>query len=492
MGALFKNNLKYLKNVIVIFIGILLLNYLIGIMSYSDDLSINLFYVIILAFSLVIPAINLRYLFDQIKQTQFNSLPFTRIQSFAIHYLSGLIVIVIPAMFYCFMMKLNYLNLILFILIYYSMANLTAYLTTSLTMNFVLLLAIIFIPIILYFSLLNIYSTYIRGVVIEISITTVSYLFPFIGLVINAEKNLDLNIALIYVIYFLIILILAIYVCKFRKLENNYAGFSYKIVSNTIVVLIIVCISWLILTFLGKNSWNFEDFTILNIIIIAIVVFTVQFIRFHKIKYGLCIIQTTVITLTTVAIFVTSANYIENYIPTSIEKATIGVGTNKNNIFVNDQESINEIVAIHKQLLESSDGEYNIDLTYKNKNGTTVRNYQVEKEVFDEIITQIDDNIFKCWFSNSYELIKIFDQDGRISFKGHEINDDKDKKLLKSILENKLRNFKNHKELISQINYFETNEVISVYHDGKEMYFSSYLNDPIYQMIEEFDKIKAN
>lgn len=492
MWALFKNDLKYLKNVIVIFIGILLLNYLIGIMSYSDDLSINLFYIIVLFFSLVVPAINLRYLFNQTKQTQFNSLPFTRIQSFIIHYLSGLVVLVVPVIFYCFMVKLNYLNLILFILIYYSMANLTAYLTTSLTMNFVLLLAIIFIPIILYFSLSNIYSTYIRGVVIEISIATVSYLFPFIGLVINAEKNLDLNMTLIYVIYFLIILILTIYACKFRKLENNYAGFSYKIVSNTIVVLIIVCISWLVLTFLGKNSWNFEDFSILNIIITAIVVFIVQFIRFHKIKYGLCITQTIVIAIATVTVFVTSANYVENYIPTSIEKATIGVEMNKNEIFVNDQESINQIVAIHKQLLESKAGEYNISLTYKHKNGTTVRNYQVEKAVFDKVIKQVDENIFKCWFSDSYQLIKLFNQDVRISFKGYEITDDKDKKLLKSILENELNNFKNNKDLISQINYSGASEVISVYYQGKEVYFSGYLNDPIFRMIEEFDKIKAN
>ena len=42
--SLFKNDLKQLKNVIVIFISCLLLNYLIGIMSFNKDIIRVMFY----------------------------------------------------------------------------------------------------------------------------------------------------------------------------------------------------------------------------------------------------------------------------------------------------------------------------------------------------------------------------------------------------------------------------------------------------------------
>ena len=82
--SLFKNDLKQLKNVIVIFISCLLLNYLIGIMSFDKDIIRVMFYLTIFIFSLIIPMINLQYLFNSTKQTHFNSLPITRIQGFDI------------------------------------------------------------------------------------------------------------------------------------------------------------------------------------------------------------------------------------------------------------------------------------------------------------------------------------------------------------------------------------------------------------------------
>jgi hypothetical protein len=69
--SLFKNDLKQLKNVIVIFISCLLLNYLIGIMSFDKDIIRVMFYLTIFIFSLIIPMINLQYLFNSTKQTLF-------------------------------------------------------------------------------------------------------------------------------------------------------------------------------------------------------------------------------------------------------------------------------------------------------------------------------------------------------------------------------------------------------------------------------------
>ena len=62
--SLFKNDLKQLKNVIVIFISCLLLNYLIGVMSFDKDIIRVMFYLTIFIFSLIIPMINLQYFFN--------------------------------------------------------------------------------------------------------------------------------------------------------------------------------------------------------------------------------------------------------------------------------------------------------------------------------------------------------------------------------------------------------------------------------------------
>ena len=95
-------------------------------------------------YSLVVPMVNLSYLFDQTQQTHFSSLPYTKIQSFMIRYLSGLLCIIIPVIIYCIvdvilgqgLVLKNCSSAILMIWIYYSLGNLAAYLTTSVTVSY--------------------------------------------------------------------------------------------------------------------------------------------------------------------------------------------------------------------------------------------------------------------------------------------------------------------------------------------------------------------
>ena len=101
MLSLFKNDLKQLKNYVFIYKGCLILNFIINVLSYSDELPILTFYFIAFIFSLILPLINLKYLFNATRQTHFNSLPFSHIQSFIVHYLSGIICLIIPALLYC-------------------------------------------------------------------------------------------------------------------------------------------------------------------------------------------------------------------------------------------------------------------------------------------------------------------------------------------------------------------------------------------------------
>lgn len=494
MFSLFKNDLKQLKHVMVIFIGCLLLDYLIGIMSFEKDVIKIMFYLTVFIFSFIIPMINLKYLFNSTKQTHFNSLPLTRIQGFIVHYLSGIICLIIPAIIYCWIMKLNCINLLLLVFIYYSLVNLTAYCTTSFITNIILLLAIILIPIVLYLSLSGIFTTYIRGVIFDgLSLNLVKYLLPFVGFITDIKNVIDLKEILAYLSYILIILFLAVCACKYRRLENNYHGFSYKFVANVIVLLIIVSISWGILAIIGMSYVTVKEFIALNVIITLIVVFIIQFIRYRKIKYGLYVLQTIVISIITTCIFFTSMDYIENYIPKSIKAVAINPMFNSQNIMIKDQQSINKIVNIHQQLLTSKDGNYEINVTYYTNNAKVVRQYDVNQKTFNNVLNEIDDNLLKSWLSESYRLLKALDQNSEL-----EVYDEntgyfiEDIELFKSILKTKLNDFKNDQTLLNKIEYASGYTNINVIKNETIKTFWRYSNDPIALAIKEINKIKAN
>lgn len=492
--SLFKNDLKQLKNVIVIFISCFLLNYLIGIMSFDKDIIRVMFYLTVFIFSLIIPMINLQYLFNSTKQTHFNSLPITRIQGFIVHYLSGIICLIIPTIIYCWLMKLNCLDLLLLIFVYYSLVNLTAYCTTSFITNIILLLAIILIPIVLYLSLFGIFTTYIRGVVFDgLSLNVVKYLLPFIGFIIDVENVIELKDVLVYLGYILIILFLAICACKYRRLENSYHGFSYKFVANVIILLIIVSISWAILSIIGMNYVTAKEFIALNIIITLIVVFIIQFIRYRKVRYGLYALQTIAISIITTCIFFSSMDYIENYIPTSIKAVAINPISNNQNTKLKDQQSIDKIVNIHQQLLASEDGNHEVNVTYYTNRAKIVRKYNVSEKAFNNVLNEIDDNLLKSWLNESYQLLKALDQNSElVVYDNDETYLNEDIELFKSILKTKLNDFENDRALINQINYVSGYNNVDVIKNKTIKTFMYYPNDPIALTIKEINKIKAN
>lgn len=88
------------------------------------------------------------------------------------------------------------------IFMYYTLANLTAYLTTSFFMNIVLQIVIILAPLMLYYSLFAVYSTFIKGIISNgLSLEIVSYLVPVIRLMIASNVGLEWNFCLIYRLY---------------------------------------------------------------------------------------------------------------------------------------------------------------------------------------------------------------------------------------------------------------------------------------------------
>ena len=206
--------------------------------------------------------------------------------------------------------------------------------------------------------------------------------------------------------------------------------------------MIIVSISWGILAIIGMNYVTAKEFIALNIIITLIVVFIIQFIRYHRVRYGLYVLQTIVISIITTCIFFSSMDYIENYIPATIKAVAINPISNNQNTKLKDQQSIDKIINIHQQLLASEDGNHEINITYYTNRTKIVRKYNVNEKVFNSVLDEIDDNLLKSWLNESYQLLKILDQNTELVVYDNNVtylNEDID--LFKSILKTKLNDF---------------------------------------------------
>lgn len=506
MLSLFKNDLKQLKDFVVIYLGCLILNFIISVLSYHEEIPIITFYLIVFIFTLIMPMINLKYLFNATRQTHFNSLPFTRIQSFLIHYLSGIICLIIPAIIYCVLIQgvvlKNSFVLLLMIFMYYTLANLSAYLTTSFFMNIVLQAIIIITPLTLYFSLFAVYASFIKGVVSSgLSLDMISYLMPFVKLIIAGKIGLEGKYYLIYLGYLIITFVLLLYVCKHRRCSDNYYGFTYKTLAKIIKMFIIISGSWILTSVLGVSSASIKTFIMVNVIATVIVTFIVQFIHFRKIRYQLCIVQSALIILATVLIFVFSKSYLENYIPSSIASAVIerNVGNVQSNIRITNDQAIDKIIKIHKQLIDANDLNYTqrkINITYYRSNGSkVVRQYSISDYEYKKIVKEIDGDLIKSWNGEYYQLLKQIDKCQELQFYTEEdsytIKSKDDLRLFKSILEHKLTDFENKPSLLEKVTYNEGNSCDVILKNMIKSYYYN-INDPLFMALEDFYKIKAN
>ena len=504
MLSLFKNDLKQLKDFFVIYIGCLVLNFIISGLSYNQDIAVITFYLIVFVFTLIIPTINLRHLFSEAKETYYNSLPLTRLQSFMIHYLSGIICLIVPVIIYCVLLQGDFLKnslaLLLIILLYYTLSNLSAYLTTTLFMHIVLQMVIIFVPIVLYFSLSLVYASFIKGVVYDgMSLDMISSLMPFIRIAAAASVDLELNY-FIYIGYLVVSFLLTLYICKNRDRSNNYQGFTYKIVAQIIRLIIIISGSWLLASLLGVSSASIKTFVIINIIATVIVTFIIQFIHFKRIKYQLCIIQSALIVFVTVVVFAGSKNYLENYIPDAVDAVVIdqdAAGV-KSDIRITDDQEIAKVSKIHQELIESSrvdDLPRKINITYYCSNGSkVVRRYSVEHTEYEKIVNEIDKNLIKSWNGKYYQLLEKMDKCQKIEFFNNEnyIIDSKDElQLLKEILQRKLTDFENDPSLLKNVVSGEEFWCNVNFKNSSSMYYYN-TNDPMFLALADFNKIKAN
>lgn len=522
MISLFKNDLKQLKNVIIIFSGLILLCLAINLVSYRPDIPVMAFYAISLIYALTVPIVNLHYLFNQTKQTHFASLPFTKWQSFMIHYFSGLVCILVPLFLYCIVEVVlgqgivieNCLALFLMVWIYYSFGNLTAYLTTTVLVDIILQAVIIMVPIVMYICLWMVYQTFVRGIIAtDISISTVSLLMPLVKLFICGTKGISLYYVLLYFGYGVVTFILALSACIKRNCEQNYHGYTFKLVGQTIKLVIIIAVSWIVTSLFDVSNQSIKSFIMINVLATFVVTFVIQFIYSKKIRYVLCTVQAAMIVLATVVIIVSSKDYLESYIPKNITTAMINSPIINNNISkanrINDQASIDVIVDIHKEILKQKNdtGEYGILITYyKNSGEKTVRSYNVNRSQYQEIINRFSTSMIKSWLGGYYDILNKIDKVERMEYNFVEENagydfikeDDRfyiegasNKVLFKNLLQEQLTNFEKNPSLLTKIKASQA-AVFSTVNKNNNSSYNVNENSPLALALIEYHKLKAN
>lgn len=239
-----------------------------------------------------------------------------------------------------------------------------------------------------------------------------------------------------------------------------------------------------------------------NIIATVIVTFIVQFIQYKKVRYQLCLVQSTLIIIGTVVIFIFSKGYLENYIPKQIAYAAIenNIDNINSNIKISDSQDIDKIVSIHKQLIntkQSQDRIKRIDITYYRNDGSKVkRGYYVSDDKFKEFVKKIDGDLIKSWNGMYYKLLKQLDKARSVEFQLAEENylkleEKEDIQLLKNILQRKLADFENNPSLLQNINYEDT-QGCDISYENTRTWINYSLNDPLSLTIEDFYKINAN
>lgn len=513
MLSLLKNDLKNLKNTIVIFSGILLLCLIITLISFNKNIPLTMFYLTALIYALVIPIVNLSYLFNHSKRTHYMSLPFTKTQSFSIRYLSGLVSVVVPILLCCFVEMLlgdgnivkNLGSMLLMIWFYYNVSNLATYLTTNIIMDIVLQIVIIIAPFIICYSLFILYQAFAYGFVASISLEAVSLVLPAVRLFQESFLQLSAKYCLIYLGYGLIVFALAYISCLKREYECNYHGFAYKIVGEAIKIVCIVTLSWLITAVLNEYNQSIKHFVIINIIVTFISTFVIQFIQTKKIKYVLCIIQGAIICIFTIGITVGSKDFIENYIPDNIESVTLDINKiseSYSKVKMTNQKDIENVIAIHKNILSGNKeyGDYYVTMTYNTKGGNEVtRAYNINKKEYLKMVEQMDSSLVKQIFKDYYYLIDHLDEYVYFDYfiddnpVADQIKEKNDLFLFKNILVKQLNEFVDNPDLLKEVSRSYHN--LSGYktnNNDAPINICYMEKDPMDRAINEYHKIKAN
>lgn len=519
MSSLYKNDLKQMKNIFVIYCGFILLDLVIYFISYQKDLPILMLKTIVFTFSIVVPAFNLYYLFDLGNYSQYSSLPITKKQLFSSKFLSGLTVLLLPLVFYSLIAigfdLPNFDNVLIILLliigVYYSLGNLTAYLTTSIIMNICLQIVIFVAPIIIFICIFIVYQTFIRGIVTTQPDMVMSIFVPIYSMIKAGIDGLALNEVLINIFYGLVFTVCGFFASLKRNSLTNYHGFTNKVVAQIIKLVIIVAVSWVLTGLTDIPSGSISVLIVVSIIATFMTAFLIEYFYNKKIKYKVSLLQASVISIVTLGLFLGGKSIIEDYIPNNIESVTINhdieLALSKKilnkNAFLKDKDMIDTVVGIHQQILDTkcSYGDYDVGIMYKLANGRKiVRNYHLNYDDYQRVVAKFNQEMVRVWYYDYYQLIDTLDVVYQINFTDKSENIEKqirnreDIELFKYILIQQLQAFENDQSLLNEV---ENNSPSSVNYEygsnTRTIGMVSYsFNDPLDRTIQEYNKIKAN
>lgn len=463
MSSLFKNDLKRVRDIMILAIGIYGILLLLTILVYEKESLIILFYTISVLFTVIVGAKNFEYLHNRTKATHMLSLPYTKSQIVIVKYLSGLVALAIPTGIYIIMyyllldVILPIVPVVLMITIYYGLACVAAVITGNLKTYIFLYGFVVFVPTILYICMSAFFVAQIPSLVdLNISMSVLRILFPVFGIVGSSLiEAITVQNTELYIVYSVVIAIVVYILGKYRPLETTNKGFAFPVLDVILNVIVVLTGSWILTAVLEiADSTSISVLAFKQGIVTIVLAGASQLIRMKKLKYVSLITQTVGIVMATTCIYIISADRIEKYIPSDIEMAQIvnrsGYSSNYNVTYhpisgslgyLETEEDIAAVKEIHKQFLELptyNDSNFPFYFWYKLEDGDTLmRQYFIDEKDWE---TVKDTKAVQHFYRNAYQKfmnrmekqqeIRImeysgegdFDQSTAISITGENVN----------------------------------------------------------------------
>lgn len=426
MISLLKNDLKQLREIILLFIGLLSITFILSLLSLKEDIVASIFFLVIMVMTFVVPVINFSYLHNKTKATHIMSLPWTRHQLFITKYCSGLIVIILPLMIYEIASLLGGISLLpllpltFMLLIYYTLGCLVALLTGTALMYGFLYITITVLPIILYTSLLSLFTYFIHGIEnFHFLDSMTMYLVPFFKLFETSLGNeTNVGFYIIYAIYIIAILVLNFISNHYRGTENTGKGLVFPILGEVIKNVILLCFSWVVTTFIIFTLWETGYILVIYATVTLLFSILFQMSKNKKMNIRYIIIQTVAICAFTTITFYTSKYMLENSIPKNVDSVIFRVGSDIDTMVyeltpIKDKDGIQKIKDIHQYLIDETNKERwkagpIVYIKYMESDGDeTYREYYINDEQYQTINNLISDNaaIAKSRYS-LYEVLQ--------------------------------------------------------------------------------------
>lgn len=514
--AIWLNDLKKLREMVLLFIGILSIHFMLSIFQVREDILLALFFIITMVMTFVVSVTNFEYLHDKTKATHIASLPLTKSKLFLIRYSSGLFIIVVPIILYSIVAlatggySIPILPILLLIGIYYSFACFVGVLAGTGMMHGFLYLIITIVPLLLYVSLFAMFIVFIKGIEeIYLLNSILTYTAPLIRLWYACMENpLSATIIITYSLYIILAIGFGYFVSSKRHLEHSGVAFAFPILENIIKTVIVISFSWIITAVLivgGSDEWIL--IVLVYFIVTLLLSIVTQLQRKKSLDIRFIAIQTISICIFSMFVLITSSSVMTTYIPNNIESALLDIDPHNRNFDdiyddVVDIEGISDIQDIHQYLIGNASKNTNntnlldiVKIRYTLTNGDVMyRTYYLPDSIYKNVTQRVveNDTLYTSYMSQYHNLLDVlptlrsitlynnntFSNRSDIDLNQDEIND------FQNMLEQELRN--NQKRQVQNSNRRFTMALLD--ENNKLTVINVTMEGPLLNVIERYWK----